>query len=335
MNAERRKVTTRDVAHHAGVSIGTVANVLNHPHRVTPAMIEKVQASFEALGFVRNEAARHLRAGRSNVIGLVLPGNEGPYFSELAHSIEDAADEVGAAVLHATTRYAVEREERYIQLFEEQRVRGLIVMPANGPTARLASTIARGTPMTLIFQQETGPFDSIAVDDRAGGALAMEHLQSLGHRRIAFVGGPLTRHGIAERFAGAKAAADPATRLDVLPTSDMTFTEGFLAGRTIADMPADERPTAIFAANDYLAIAIQLVARDCGLRIPEQLAIVGFDDSEQSLRGSSTITSVKQPTMELGSRAVDLLSGRIEDPDAPPRNVVLSPTLVVRGSTVA
>lgn len=179
-------VSIRDVARRADVSVGTVSNVLNHPEKVSAASLERVLATIEELGFVRNDAARRLRLGRSTTIGLIVLDMRNPFFTDVARAAEDEAAAHGLSLLLGSSDEDPGRESTYLDLFEQQRVRGLLISPVGDVEPRLERLRARGIPSVLVDRAATGDaFGSVAVDDVAGGRLAVEHLLAIGRRRIA------------------------------------------------------------------------------------------------------------------------------------------------------
>jgi LacI family transcriptional regulator len=197
-------VSVREVAAAASVSVGTVSNVLNRPDKVAPATVERVMAAIADLGFVRNDAARQLRAGRSRSIGLVVLDVRNPFFTDVARGAEDRAAEDGMTILLGNSDENRDREGAYLDLFEEQRVHGVLISPLSDDLPRLARLRERGTPVVLVDREAADrSFSSVAVDDVVGGELAVRHLAELGRRRVAFVGGPLGIQQAADRLEGA------------------------------------------------------------------------------------------------------------------------------------
>jgi len=191
-----------EVARRAGVSLGTVSNVLNRPHIVAPATRRRVQSAIEELGFVRNEAARRLRAGRSNTIGLLVLDVANPFFTDVAHGVESLADEHGSTVMLCNSGDNAARERRYLDQLEELRVLGVLITPVEGISPRLEQLIDRGTPVVLVDRDNGLDTCAVAVDNVLGGRLATNHLIEQGHRRLAFVGGPLSLQQVSDRHAG-------------------------------------------------------------------------------------------------------------------------------------
>lgn len=326
----------KDVAVHAGVSVGTVSNVLNHPSRVSSATVTRVQTSISELGFVRNDAARQLRAGESRTIALLVFDAANPFFTALARGAEDAATEEGYSVILANSSESQEREHSYLDLFEEQRVRGILVSPYGDVEERLSALKKFGIPSVLVDRvSEKQLFSSVSVDDHAGGSIAAKHLLSLGRTKLGFVGGPLEIPQVADRLQGAKDALrlTPTATLTVFETSATTVLEGRRAGEEISALPRDKRPTALFAANDLVAIGLlQALVATGSLQVPEDIAIVGYDDIDFATSAIVPLTSIRQPSALMGETALKLLSEEALDPAQKPRRVVFQPELVIRDS---
>lgn len=329
--------SVRDVAREAGVSVGTVSNVLNHPNKVSPATVDRVMAAIERLGFVRNDAARQLRAGHSRTIGLVVLDMRNPFFTDLAHGAQLRALDAGVTVLLGGSDESSAREAALLDLFDEHRVAGLLISPVHTDLSRLRRLRKTGTPVVLVDRGSADrSFSSVSVDDREGGRVATQHLIDIGRTRIAFIGGPLELEQVAQRLESARAvvAHHPGVRLSVYPTAGLSVSEGRRIGKAIIDLPPTERPDAIFAANDLLATGVmQALTLHRSLRVPEDLAIVGYDDIDFASAAAVPMTSVRQPASEIGSTAVELLLREAAGDDAP-EQIVFQPTLVTRASTI-
>jgi len=330
-------ISVRDVAARARVSVGTVSNVLNRPERVSAETVERVQSAIRDLGFVRNDAARQLRAGSSRAMGLVVLDISNPFFSDLARGAQLAADDNGSVILLGNSDQDTKREGYYLDLFEEQRVRGVLISPVGDVGERLSRLRARGIAAVLVDHRIPGSgFSSVSVDDVAGGQLAVEHLLAMGRRRIAFIGGPSTLHQFIDRLEGARlaVAAVPDATLEVIETESLTILEGRAAGDGIVGRPSADRPDAIFAANDLVALGlVQSFVMGNGLNIPEEIAIVGYDDIDFAGSAVVPITSVRQPSELIGRTAVELVIGEIDGTMESGRDVVFQPELVVRATT--
>ncbi|CAN5494652.1 LacI family DNA-binding transcriptional regulator [soil metagenome] len=331
-----RGTSIKEVARHAGVSVGTVSNVLNHPELVAEPTRRRVQASIAALGFVRNESARQLRAGRSRTIGLVVLDVANPFFTDVARGVESVADEVGSVVTLANSAESADRERRHLELLLEQRVQGVLITPVDGRTANLEPFAELGIPVVLLDRgSRTHTMCSVAVDDVLGGRLAVTHLLEQGHRRIAFVGGPQSIEQVTDRRHGAEQAlADaglPGT-LVVIGTQALQVAEGQQAARRLLQL--DDRPTAVFCANDLLALGVLRELTRQGLRVPEDLAIIGYDDIDFAAAAAVPLSSISQPREELGRSGAQLLLEEAEQGGSHRhRQVVFSPELIVRESS--
>ncbi|MEV0708168.1 LacI family DNA-binding transcriptional regulator [Nocardia aurea] len=324
----------KEVAATAGVSVGTVSNVLNAPEKVTPATVARVHTAIEKLGFVRNDAARQLRAGRSRCVGLVVLDIGNPFFSDIARAAEQRAADNNLVVLLGSTDDDADRERAYLETFDEQRVFGLMISPSGEDLDRLQALRSRGVPIVLVDRDGTGsPFSSVAVDDIAGGRMAVEHLCSTGRRRIAFVGGPLSLRQVADRLAGARAAVEdhPGATLTLIDTAAPTVLAGREAGQQLAAGAAD-LPEAVFCANDLLAIGLLQALTSRGVRVPDEVALIGYDDIDFAESATVPLSSIRQPTTLIGSSAMDLLIAEA-DGRAAPEHICFQPTLVPRAST--
>jgi LacI family transcriptional regulator len=332
-------VSVKDVAARAGVSVGTVSNVLNRPDRVSPDTRHRVSTAIAELGFVRNESARHLRAGSSRTVGLVVLDVANPFFTDVARGVEDTTSAAGLAVILCNTDEKPAKEDAYLDLLEEQRVRGILITPAEAVNDRLLELRRRGTPVVLLDRKGTGrDHCSVSVDDRKGGDLAVTHLLESGHRRIAYVGGPLTITQVADRLRGARSAVK---RAGLDPDALMVETAvghnahaGRLAVQRLLMLPKRKAPTAIFCANDLLALgALQELAQQ-GVGVPADVAIVGYDDIDFAAAAMVPLSSVRQPRHQLGRTAAELLIDEADNPEGHRhRHVVFEPELIVRESS--
>lgn len=327
----------REVAAAAGVSVGTVSNVLNSPDKVAPTTVARVQSAIERLGFVRNDAARQLRAGRSRSVGLVVLDVGNPFFTDIARAAERRASEHNLTVLLGTSDDEPSRERAYIDAFDEQRVFGLLVSPIGDDLTRLTALQGRGTPVVLVDRDGSGtPFDSVAVDDVAGARMAVDHLCETGCRRVAFVGGPVELRQVRDRRRGAaEAAAAHGATMEVIDTPALSVLEGRAVGERLAVRPPARRPDGVFCANDLLSIGVlQALALTARFRLPDDIALVGYDDIDFARSAVVPLTSIRQPTRAIGETAVDLLIEAADDPQGHmPRHVLFQPELVVRAST--
>ncbi|MFT4233899.1 MAG: LacI family DNA-binding transcriptional regulator [Microbacterium sp.] len=330
-------VSVREVAKEAGVSVGTVSNVLNRPERVSEKTVERVHAAVAKLGYVRNDAARQLRAGRSKSIGLVVLDVGNPFFTEVARGAEDRAADAGMVVLVGNSDESSARESTYLAQFREQRVSGVLISPTSEDLGEVQKLSDAGIPVILVDREPDGlAVGSVSVDDVEGGHLAAGHLLSLGRRRLAFLGGPSTIRQVSDRLAGARKAVaeyDGAT-IEVIERPSLSVMEGRAAGEELLERDAADRPDAIFCANDLLAVGVlQALVMTGELRVPEDIALVGYDDIAFAAATVVSLTSVRQPARHIGEAAVELLLEQLEDEPAEPRSVTFRPELVIRDST--
>jgi LacI family transcriptional regulator len=326
----------RDVAALAGVSAGTVSNALNHPDKVSPATLKRIQDAIEELGFVRNEAAARLRRGVNRTVGMLVLDVGNPFFTEVARGVEDRVTGENRPLVLGNSSQSAAREIVYLDAFEEQRLAGLLVTPVTEDLDRLRRIRDRGTAVVLVDRMsKTKDFSSVAVDDRLGGRLAAEHLLSLGRRRIAFIGGPRSISQVAIRLKAAQAAVKRfgAGEIVYLETDAMNAASGRQCVEAILDLPRSRRPDSIFAANDLIGLGALQALTLSGLRVPDDMAIVGYDDIEFAASAAIPLTSVRQPAHLIGETAASILLETIENPGTAMHQVTLRPELVQREST--
>ncbi|MFT4213664.1 MAG: LacI family DNA-binding transcriptional regulator [Microbacterium sp.] len=330
-------VSVKDVAAAASVSVGTVSNVLNRPDKVAPETVARVQAAIDALGFVRNDAARQLRAGRSRSIGLIVLEGANPFFAEVARGAEERAAEAGMAVLLGNSDQSSVREAAYLDLFRQQRVNGVLLTPTSLDALPVRQLAEAGIPLVLVDAEDhDGVLPSVAVDDVTGGQVAVAHLLAQGRRRIAFVAGPLSIRQVADRLVGARRALAeaPGATFEVIEQDALTVLQGRAAGEAIARRAPEDRPDAVFCANDLLAVGVlQGVAIFGGVRVPEDLALIGYDDIDFAQATVVPLSSIRQPARHIGATALELLLAALDDPTVPAQHVRYRPELVVRAST--
>lgn len=323
------------IATRAGVSLGTVSNVLNRPDQVSERTRDRVHAAIEALGFVRNESARRLRGSRSRTLAYVVLSTTNPFFTDVADGAQAAADAAGLALYLCNSGGDARRQQTYLDLLEQQRAEGVLLTPVDPADPRIAAMAGRGTPVVVVARGgvATPGVSSVSVDDVVGGDLAATHLLDAGHRHLAFVGPSRDLGRPADRLLGGQRAVDRSGGdLTVLETDGYDIADGRRAGERLAGIPAARRPSAVFCGNDLVALGLlQRVVR-LGLRVPDDVAIVGYDDIAFAEAATVPLTTVAQPRHRLGRTAVELLLDQVRD-GATPRHVVFEPQLVVRAST--
>jgi len=332
-----RMVGVKDVARQAGVSVGTVSNVINRPDMVSAETRARVEAAITDLGYVRSESARQLRAGRSRVMALLVLDMGNPFFVDVARGAERVAREAGLMVMVCNSGQNPAEEAEYLAHFAEQQVLGVLLSPIDGLRADVAALRRGGIPVVWVDRgAQTEEGCSVSVDDVLGGTLAMRHLIEAGHRRLVFVGGPGELQQVRNRLTGARRAlADaglPADALSVVETERQDISSGRDAGQRLLGLA--DQPTAVFCANDLLALGLLQSLYAAGVRVPEDLAIVGYDDIEFAGAAAVPITSVRQPAFQIGRTSAELLIEESNDADVHEhQRVVYEPELVVRAST--
>lgn len=332
-----KAASVKDVADRAGVSVGTVSNVLNNPDRVAERTRERVQSAIAELGFVRNDAARQLRAGHSRTIGLVVLDAANPFYAALARGAEAEAARHEFSLLLASSLQDADREARYIDLFEEQRVQGLLLSPVGETSDRVADLAAHGVSTVLVDRDaEAETYGSVSVDDVHGGRTAVEHLLATGRRRIAFMAAQTELRQVSDRWRGARdAVADAAAAgttdasIELIEAESLTTLGGRAAVLSLLERDPGEIPDAVFCANDLLATgALQAFIIDGRYSVPGDVALVGYDDIEFASSAIVPLTTVRRPAEELGRTAVRMLLG-----DTASAHTVFRPELIARAST--
>lgn len=331
------RVGIRDVALRAGVSISTVSNALNKPDTVSAALVSKVTAAAESLGYVPLQAARQLRARRSGLLGMTVINIANPFFAALVSGAEEAAAAAGYRILVGNSDDDVVKERGHIELFERVEVEGMLISPYGVSAASLERLRVRRIPVVLVDAvDDAGQLSSVSFDDVAGGRLAADHLLAQGRRSLAFVGAREEVRQVRERLQGTRdaVAAYPDSRLDVIWSSRTTASVGQTLGARIAAMPADARPEGIVTTNDHLACGLVYGLISSGVRVPEEIAVVGYDDIEFASVAAVPLTSVRQPAREMGRHAGEVLVRAIAaGAEAVRETVVFRPELSVREST--
>ena len=335
--AARRGRGMREVAQVAGVSVSTVANVLNNPTRVAEVTRLRVEDAMARVGFVRNGAARQMRGLPSRVVGTVILDIANPFYSAVSRGICDRLEQAGCLMLSSSTDLDTDKESRTLLMLEEQAVRGIIVTPTGHDLAQLTAISDRGTPVVLVdFARGRLDLCAVMVDDVLSGQMVGEHLIGLGHRRVAFLHATVDIKPVMARRDGlfralAAAGLDPAEALVELHVNPALYVEA-ARGAVEGLLSAAPVPTAIVCFNDVAAVGIIHELDRVGLRVPDDVSVVGFDDLPFAALLRPALTTVRRPTYDLGAAATDLLLDEVS-PKHQHREVRYQPTLVVRGST--
>ena len=342
------RVTIHDVAERAQVSPSTVSLVLNGKNdRMRADTFDRVMKAVEELGYAANQMARGLKMGFVPTIGLVVPTVANPFWGEFARCVEHAAMKKDYQVLLCNAERVPEREKRYVESMLSRGIRGVILGSSPLSLKHLSGVTKRGLQVVAFDRLTLGEpgveLDSVRVDNAAGSKVAITHLLELGHRRIAFVSGSLSSASRKDRLDGYRATLLAA---GIEPDPKLIWTENVNPGdgdeeaTEIGRMAAVELlkrsapPTAFFAINDMTAVGIYAGIHEMGLRIPEDISVVGFDDIHLCTIMNPPVTTMRQPLEELMNKAVNLLIGRMEGVNRePPVHLTLATELIVRGST--
>jgi DNA-binding LacI/PurR family transcriptional regulator len=331
-------VSLKNVAAVAGVSVRTVSNVVNHFPHVAPDTRARVEEALERLNYRPNLAARNLRRGRSGLIGLVVPEIDSPYFSELAAYLVLAAERRSWTVLVDQTGGDPARERAFLEGAAAGFVDGLVFSPWGLGAADLRRG-AEDIPLVLLGERTSdGVADHIAIDNVAGAVEATEHLIALGRRRIAAIGVQphLTNETARLRLEGyrrsLRAVGHPCDELLEVPVAALHRADGAAAMRTLLALP--DRPDAVFCFNDQLALGALRAAHDAGLDVPRDVAVVGFDDIEDSRYSFPSLTTISPDKSAIAVRALECLAERLDgECSESARDIVVPHRLIVRESS--
>jgi LacI family transcriptional regulator len=333
-----RSVSIKEVAARAGVSVGTVSNVLNRTDGVRDDTRARVEAAITELHFVRNESARQLRAKQSRIVGVLVLDVTNPFFTDVARGAEEVLNSACLSVMLCNSDTDEARQNSYLQLLTEQRVQGILLVPVGRITQQVNQLRRHGIATVLLDSKTLGDTAcSVSVDDVDGGRLAIQHLLEMGHRRIAFVGGKGRERQVADRAKGAHLALlnyrDSDSELLSLTVASLTISGGFDAATQVLDIPAEQRPTAAFCSNDLIALGMLRELHSRGVTVPDDFAIVGYDDTDYAGAATVPLSSVRQPARELGRVAAELLLDEASGNEHHHRQVVLETELVIRQSS--
>jgi LacI family transcriptional regulator len=324
--------TVHDVARAAGVASSTVSNVLNHPERVDPPTAQRVLRAIDELGYVRNGAARDLRVGGSDMIGLVMLDSAFPFYWQLEHVIEQAVERRGYTTLVANSGLDPARELRHLRTLQRHRADGLIVTPTSADISALRAADAGGTPVVLVDYPRAVPSMSvISIDHFSAGRTAARHLLSGGRRHIAVVDlRPSTNFLVEERNRGAMSTADELT--GVTFSSVKVGHPDFHGGEEVAAaiLTRQPRPDALFAPNDVVAEGALEAFLHLGIKVPDDIAIVGYDDQGYPSPRASELTTMRQDSGQIGLAAADAIFARLEHAEPVTLHRVFSPRLIQR-----
>ncbi len=327
------RVTIQDVAARAGVTAMTVSRVLNGSHRVAPETRQRIQSAIDELGYIPNALARGLLTGRTRTIGLLVDDIGNPYWTAVASGAEDAGQRAGYSLVVGNIGGSEVREEQLIRTLVGNRVDGLLINAASGRP--LTQLMKSNYPFVLIGPEHKGVRSDVVRGDVYAGIVGLAgHLLSLGHRKIALLNGPKGDFESRERVRGfTKTLAAAGVGSPLVANGTFDYRGGYDAATALLSLPARERPRAIVAANNFLALSVIEAARELNLRIPEDVALVCFDDFVFAAVIDPFLTVMSQPARLLGQQAADLLLKRLDDPAGwQPTKLIHPPELIVRRS---
>jgi LacI family transcriptional regulator len=331
-------ITVKDLARELGLSINTVSRAINNKPDVNPETRRRVLEAAERLGYVANTLARSLVNGRTCTIGLIIADVVNPFYGRVIRGVEETARLNGYSTILVNSNEQDEDEREAVQVLRSKRVDGLLIHPVQQSFEHIARLKQDGIPYVLInrhFDELDG--DYVINDNRGGAYQAVQHLVQLGHRRIAHITGSRLVSSVRERIAGyLQALAEVGVEEDpaLVVTTRVDMEGGYEAARAL--LTITPRPTAIFTYSDLVAIGAYKALREAKLVVPRDMSLVGYDDIEVAPFLESPLTTVHQPTYEIGQQGVETLLQRISsraDPEAMPVRRILEPHLVVRRST--
>lgn len=324
--------TIKEVAKEAGVSVATVSRALNRTDRVSPEVRERVVAAAESLSYRPNAVARSLRSQNTRTLGLVIPNIKNPFFTQMARTVEDAARERGYSLVFGNTDESPEREADYLNVLLEKRVDGIIVSPAWAATPQLEEMLEDGMPVVFLDRFVRGiEAPVVRADGRRAVDDLVEHLVGLGHEKLAIISGPAETVPGRERldaFLGGAEKRNVPVDEEYVKVGNFRRESGLRAMRELLEL--DEPPTAVFAANNLMALGALQTLKRTGIRIPEEISFASFDDVSWFELVEPPITAIAQPVAELGAAAAGMLPKLVEGGKV--ESVILEAELVVRGS---
>mgnify|MGYP000545467871 CR=1 FL=1 len=327
--------TIREVARKAGVAAITVSRVINRSGYVSDETRQRVEQAIAELDYVPNVLARGLRSSRTHTLGLLVTDITNAFWTTVARGAEDAAVRSGYSVFLCNTDESASKQEQYLRALLSHRVEGVIIAPASSDRSALTALERARLPFVIVDRRVPGVDADLVLGDSLGGArMLVEHLLARGHRRIAHIGGPVgvstaddREQGYREALMAAGIEVDP----DLVQRGDYKLESGRRLMRQLLER--SPLPTAVFAANNVLAVGALAALQERGLRVPEDMALVCFDDLPQASLIDPFLTVAAQPAYDLGATALRLLLARLADPYRPPETVMLPVQLVVRRSS--
>lgn len=327
-----RSVSIADVASVAGVSKTTVSHVLSGRRRVSPATAAIVRKAVHDLGYVPKHYAAALRSGVTGTLGLLVPDIGNFFFAQLARGVHAEAESAGYSLILSTSEFEKQKEARYLQLLRAGAIDGLIYAAGAPPSLVEISAVSSSFPMVVVDERLAGiPGTHVTSDNLTGGQLVGDHMRGLGHRTIAYLGGPADLATTQDRLAGLRRAFEPEQASIIVRYGRYSQDDGVEGVRQLLD--SGHRFSAVFGGNDLVAIGAIEALRDAGISVPDEVSVVGFDDIPLSAYVDPPLTTIHQPVFEMGTTAVRELLQSLTSPPTDERHLVLPVELVLRGST--
>jgi len=331
------RVTLRDVARKAGVSINTVSRALNDRPEISPETKERVLRAAAKLGYRPNKLARGLRSNKTEIIGVIVGDIANPFFSAVVQGMGKKARGLGYSLILQDTGEDYENEEEAVRIMQYEQVDGVLLTPVQTDKKSVQLLQEAGIPFVLVARYFTDiETDYVVADDAQGGWLATTHLIDRGHKRIAFINGPSYNSSARERMEGyTRALCEHGIEVDdrLIRTCALTMEDGYVHTKDIL-REIRPRPTAFFAFSDFVALGIMQALRGKGIKVPRDMAVVGYDDIAFASCLEVPLTTVRMPKREMGAKAVEILIKKIEQKGAAGRCQVKMPVeLVVRESS--
>lgn len=332
-HASKRK-TMRDIARRLGVSVSTVSRALNNRPVISRKTKERVWKAIEKSGYIRNNLARGLTLKTSHLIGVMLSDISNPFFSEIARGVHDVARREGYVIALCNTERKVENEAAFARTLLENQVDGLIFVGGTMGEQHLKELEENDVPFVIAGRRSSQlKVPSVAVDNIVVGYQATQHLIGLGHKRILFVSGPPDSATSRDRRAGYEQAMRANQLEPLVFEGNFKMESGFSLAPELIGMK--RRPSAVFAANDLMAIGLILGATNLGLNVPRDLAVVGCDDIPMASLIKPTLTTIRLPMYEIGARAMEMLAARLNGQKAmASQTILLGSELIVRESAL-
>jgi LacI family transcriptional regulator len=331
----RLKCTIKDIAELSGFSRSTVSRVLNNSENVDLATKEKIEQTIKQMCYTPSIIARSLVRGQFNLIALIIGDISNPFYADLTKAIEEILYKEGHMIVLCHTNYDQTKEERYIEAVKEYNFAGVIMVTATETESLVANLKSVKCPIVLVNRYlPSFETDTVLVDNYRGAYIATRHLIDLGHKNIAHIYGPQNSTASKERIRG---------YIDAMKEANLTVDESYLfpgdlkraSGISFAQylLESQKHITGVFCSNDLTAAGVIDVMTENGKSVPDDLSVVGYDDSQVALNCRVKITTIQQSHYEMGKSAAQMILGRISDNNAPYRQIVFNPQLIIRDST--